>query len=241
MLLERMMHYKTILIIFFIAYASCISAQSDNDTINQTDQDGNKTGYWKKINDEGLLLYEGQFDHGIPIGEFTYFYPDGIVKARTVFSDEGIHAATTTYHHSGEIMSEGLYIKQEKDSLWRYYDNTGTLLKEEFYRNQEKSGTWKTFYENGQVAELTSWENGKQQGPWEQYFSDGLMKASGNFVDDEKQGPFDYYYPNGRLRVTGSYVDSYKTGDWFYMDEEGKVIKKEVYKEGRIINSEEYE
>lgn len=236
-----MIHHKIVLICFFSFFAVPAICQNGNDTINQTNEDGHKTGYWKKTNEEGMLLYEGHFENDVPVGEFTYYYPDGIVKAKTEFFSNGARAMTITYHHSGKKMSEGIYVNKEKDSLWRYYDSEGILLKEEFYKDQQKHDTWKTFYASGQVAEETTWEYGVQQGPWRQYFSDGQLKSSGNFANNEKQGTFDYYYPNGRLRTTGNYENGYKTGEWFYMDEEGKVIKKEVYSEGRLVSKEEYE
>ena len=51
-----------------------------NDTINLRDNNGLPHGYWEKYKDD-RLFYQVHFDHGIPIGEFTYYYPEKILKA----------------------------------------------------------------------------------------------------------------------------------------------------------------
>ena len=148
------MKYKKLFGAFILLIVTTVAtAQVNNDTVNQVDNSGLKHGYWKKVNEKGMLKYTGRFDHGIPIGKFTYFYPDGITKARSDFSNNGKSTHTITYHHSGKVMSDGYYLDKKKDSLWSYYDNSGAILKVEFYRNNMKEGLWKTYYDNRQVAE----------------------------------------------------------------------------------------
>ena len=80
--------------------------QSSSDTLNRTDEQGLKQGYWIKLDEEGMLKYEGTFKDNNPTGNFIYYYPDGVVRARSSFYDDGKKSVTTTYHHSGKIMNK---------------------------------------------------------------------------------------------------------------------------------------
>lgn len=44
------------------------------------------------------------------------------------------------------------------------------------------------------------------------------------------------YTKKGNLNVMGNYADNFKTGDWDYLNDSGKVIKKERYEKGVLID-----
>jgi len=215
--------------------------QTIPDTLNRIDEKGHKQGYWKKYNEMGLLMYEGRFENDVPVGDFIYYFPDDIVKARSVFSDNGKRTFTITYHHSGKVMTEGYYFEKKKDSTWKYYDIDEHLLKIEFYRNNKKAGIWKVYYENGNLAEETGYKNDFKDGIWKQYYEDSTLKATGSFENGERHGPVEYYYPDSRVQLTGTYEHSLRVGEWFYYDENSKVIRKEIYNdEGKLIKEKDY-
>ena len=237
MRIGRLMTAFLLIILFSIAGAG----QSLNDTINRLDGEGRKQGYWKKHDDSGMILYEGHFNADVPAGEFKYYYPDGKTKAISVFSKNGRYSATTTYHYSGKIMSEGYYADKLKDSLWKYYDINGIFLKEEFYRNNQKNGAWRSYYQDGQVAEEIHWKDDMKDGPWVQYYFDGTKKLEGSYLNDEQQGPISHYFPSGRARITGAYDQSYRTGTWYYMNDSSQVIKIEHYEKGKLVEEESFD
>lgn len=226
--------------ILIILGGSVLYGQNQVAQLNQLDDKGRKQGYWKKYDENGMILYEGAFESDVPVGEFKYYYPDGITRAITVFSDDGQKAATTTYHYTGKVMSEGFYVSQIKDSLWKYYDINGIFLKEEFYRNNQKNGVWRTYYQDGQIAEEIHWKDDLKNGPWIQYYYDGAKKLEGSYLNDEKQGNITYYYPSGRTRITGEYENSYRKGTWYYMNDSSKVIKIEHYEDGKLVKEENF-
>ena len=218
-----------------------VISQNAGDSINRTDANGMKQGFWKKYDETGMLKYEGNFIDNNPVGEFIYFYPDGVVKARSRFYERGDRSETTTFHHIGKKMTEGFYLGQVKDSLWKYYSSDGILLKDEFYRYGKKEGKWITYYENGQISEEVEWKADSKNGIWKQYYPDGQLKLTGQHINGEKDGEFKYYNTSGKLDVYGSYHSSLREGEWFYLNEESKVIKKEIYKNGNLIDEVKYE
>ena len=238
-IIGKFLKYKNIpAVLVFLFSAFTVSAQIDYDTVNQTDGNGLKNGYWKKLNAKGMPTYTGYFNHGIPVGTFTYFYPDGITKAKSKFSNNGKSTHTITYHHTGKMMSDGYYYDKKKDSLWRYYDNSGALLKEEFYRNNMKEGIWKTYYGNGNVAEEIEYKADKKDGIWKIYYDDGTLKMEASNLNGERNGITTFYTPSGNIEISGHYESSLRTGEWFYYDEDGNLIKKEIYDKGRLIKTE---
>jgi predicted nucleic acid-binding protein len=91
------------------------------------------------------------------------------------------------------------------------------------------------------IACALEWKTDLKDGQWKQYFPDGTVKLEGTYVNDEKQGEFNYYYPDGRLNIAGHYEQSYKTGEWIYLNENSKVIKKEIYENGKLIKEENFD
>jgi antitoxin component YwqK of YwqJK toxin-antitoxin module len=54
-------------------------------------------------------------------------------------------------------------------------------------------------------------------------------------VRQVKHGPYFFYYESGKLKISGSYKDDKKDKEWKYYDEQGNLIKTEVYKNGELV------
>ena len=226
-------------IVFFTLFLTCFALQAQ-DTINKTDPEGKKDGYWVKKDKDGKKIFEGRFSHGVPCGEFRYFYPGGELKAVSLLTDNGKRSKTVTYYKNGYKNAEGIFVDEKKDSTWKFYSEYDkVLLSEENYKNGKKEGVSKTFYPEGDIAEMTNWKDGVRTGAWEQYFKDGKLKLKCTYVDDQKDGPFRTYYTSGKIRVNGQYIKGITDGTWLYISEKGEVEKKEYYKKGLLIKTED--
>jgi antitoxin component YwqK of YwqJK toxin-antitoxin module len=204
------------------------------DTLNRTDQNGKKQGYWKKY-EKDTLKYEGFFKDDTPVGEFKYYYGNGKLKALMYYLDNDFRRSEM-YHPNGLKMAQGNYRGNLKDSIWLYYNETGTLVSEEFYRNGMRSGVWKTFYPNGTVSEEISYDNDLRQGSWQQFYSEGEKKLEGNYSADKKDGPIIMFYPNKQLLLSGQYLNDDREGEWSYYIENGSLQKKRIYKGGFLTS-----
>jgi antitoxin component YwqK of YwqJK toxin-antitoxin module len=225
----------------FLTFFSASIAISAQDSINKLDTEGRKQGYWCKKDKDGNKIYEGQFLHDSPYGEFKYFYPEGQLKAISLLSENGSHSRTTTYFNNGRKMAEGSYINEKRDSLWKFYSEyENAVVSEEFYKNGKKEGISKTFYPDGVIAERLTWKNGVRSGLWEQYYTDGKIKLKCAYLNDQKNGPFNTYYMSGRLWLTGNYINGDADGTWIYISEKGETEKKEYYSKGLLIKTEEF-
>lgn len=230
-------------LLFFLSVL-CIStvlfAQNSADTLNQLDNSGKKHGYWKK-SDRDTLRYEGKFEHGIPVGEFKYYYPSGNIKAKTVYSENGTVANTTMYYSTGPKMAEGVYINKIREGEWINYDGEDHIIAKVNYKNGLKSGECTYYYSEGGKLEIINYENGVEHGNYVQYFNNQSVKMKGTYEHGEFHGVFAYYYPNGIINNTGKYVHNLREGVWSMTDDLGKPIVNVTYKNGNVISREVFQ
>jgi len=219
----------------------CLSGAYSQDTVNQVDREGRKQGTWRKSDQEGFLIYEGQFRDDLPYGKFTYYYQNGKTQTVSEISENGRVARITSWFPNGKLMARGKYLNQQRDSLWQFYSEfDGVLVSEEFYVKGKKHGPEKIFYPGKGVAEIIPWQEGVKEGNWEQFYDDGAPKLQGSYVNDEKEGPFKTFFVNGKLLATGQYRNGHQDGTWTYYDETGKVTMKEYYDDGILVRKEEH-
>lgn len=239
-LFQDPMKHPILTMILLIAVLGTSNGQEYTSThINKTDAEGNRHGYWKVYDGNGNKKLEGVFDHGKPVGELKFFYPNGKLEALIDYQDDGHTVYATMYHANGTKLAKGKYYNEQKDSTWLYYsEEDGSLSAEEYYISGKAEGTWKNYYPSGQVAEEITYQEGVKQGPWTQFFSDGAVKSKGNYVEGRLDGRFVIFHLDGNVHVSGNYLSGEKDGTWVYLNEIGELEKKEVYKKGKLISQE---
>lgn len=236
------MRYLSIIFLvfsFFGNYSAYAQLPSETTAINQLDAKGYKQGDWKKTDKEGRLVYEGKFINDKPAGRFTYYDTTGKVRAFSEFSENGAKCFTTAFYKGGGKMSEGLYVNEKREGLWKFYNEEGVLVADENYVNGIAEGLWKTYYQNGALLEEITYKNGEKEGPWKQYFFDGPLKLSARYKQGKLEGLATFYYASGRVMVSGPYTNNFKDGVWIHLNEKGVAEKKEVWA-GGFLQAEEY-
>ncbi len=231
-----MVYMRKIILPLLILITYSVSAQT-------VDASGKKQGYWKKKNDKGELVYEGEFKDDKPVGTFKHYYPgDTARRAVTYYKDGGNIAYAKMYHQlTGKLMAQGKYIKEEKDSIWIFYDDAGALLSKDNYKLGKKDGKCLVYLPDGTLAEEKNYKNGLEEGPFKQFYDGKLVKGEGKYVNGKMEGKTSYYYPNGVAAATGVFKNGHKDGVWIYKDKEGKLKDKELFKNGVQANKKETE
>lgn len=228
-------------LIFSLSLSSATHAQIVKDTLwNQSDNQGRKQGYWKKTNDQGVLLYKGFFKDDKPVGEFIRYYEDSIPQSILIFDKTGSKAKVKLYYNDGNLAAEGNYINQQKDSVWKYYSYyTHLLVYSDSYKNGLKHGAETVYYENGQPFQITQWVEGKKAGQWIQYFPEGKIKAACTYENNTLHGSYHAYYSTGHPFLQGNYINGRKHGMWIYFNENGEKISEIEYRAGIPLNLDE--
>ncbi len=192
---------------------------------------GTKNGPWQSTYPDGSLKSKGQFKNDVPYGEFVYFYKSGKTKATMDYRDNGKIAYNTSLYESGQLMAQGKYVNQLKDSIWSYYgDSANQLISTETYNMGVLDGKSITYYPGtSQPTEIVIYEKGKKQGPLKKYFPDGSVMTDGQYKNDQLDGPFTLYYPDGKIQLKGTYTKGSQTGDWKYYNDKGEEMDYEDF------------
>ena len=102
-----------------------------------------------------------------------------------------------------------------------------------------------SYYENNtikakeQVYILDNPENGslyRSLDYFEEFNAEGNISFKGNKIT----GKHIEFYNNGSKKVHGQLMGSQKEGRWIYLNENAKIIKAEIYRNGKIIDTINY-
>lgn len=158
------------------------------------------------------------------------------------------------FHPNGKVRSEGQYVDDRRQGIFKEYDAQGGLKEMVKYDggvvDQKAQETLtvdikRTFHPNGKVASIGSYsKSGKREGLFKQFDTNGKATTATIFQGDVlmaeggvnelgvMQGPWVEYYASGEKRAEGSYSEGKKEGDWTYYHKSGKVEQKGHFMNG---------
>ena len=213
-----------ILFCLFVLDNGTVAAQ---EKINQFDENGLRSGVWKKYHSNNRIRYEGQFEAGKEVGVFKFYSPltsDHPVSTITYHRDSDL-AQVRFFTVGGVLESEGEMNRKKRVGPWKYYHSDGTtIISEEHYKNGMLHGISKTFYLSGKITETLSYENNMLNGVAKRYDSNGTLISEVTYKDGKLNGWAIYYTTSGAIKYQGAYENDEKVGQWEYF-ENGKSRK----------------
>ena len=206
---------------------------------NTIDANGKKQGAWKKLDEQGTVVYVGQFKDDKPYGLFTYFDVEGKKMTEMNFVKDGV-AYAKMYYVDGKVQAEGKYVNQQKDSVWNFYNADGMFLSTENWINGKREGK-STVYHPGtkQAASITNFKNGLEEGEYVEYYLDGQIKMKANYVAGNMEGTAIWYFADGKINIIGAYQHAVKHGKWTYYNADGTVKGTETWAFGKLTSQEQ--
>lgn len=209
---------------------------------NLVDEEGRKTGHWKVAYPNGKTLYEADFVEGQPVGEMLRYYENGAVKARMLFEADGQRSVARLYYQNGKLAAEGLYVNQQKDSVWTYFSEFDASVRiREPYQEGKLDGVVRSYYPSGEISEEVEWSQDMKEGSWKQYFKNGATRLSANHKNGQLEGSYEVYLSNNTIQIRGMYRENRAHGPWKFYDENGKEAYTLEYNMGAPANREEFE
>ena len=205
---------------------------------NVTDSKGMKQGAWKKLDENGKLRYEGQFNDNLPYGTFTHYHGNGKLKAVMKYYQSGKAAQTTLFSLEGVREAQGKYLNQQKDSIWLYYDMKGEMIiSQESYKNNLKEGAFIIYDKNAKPLDITRYSKGKKDGRWEVFYPNGKYKLVTKYLQGELDSSYSAFFEEGTKKIEGQFSKASREGNWFYYNANGTIQKQEMYKDGKLIKT----
>ena len=122
-------------LLFFVSFFFLANFTVESqEKINQVDENGKRTGIWKKYHSNKRIRYSGQFEAGREVGVFKFYSPlnsEHPVTIKTYFNNSDI-SKVQFYTVEGVLESEGQMKGRDRIGLWKYYSRDGkTLFSEE--------------------------------------------------------------------------------------------------------------
>lgn len=158
---------------------------------------------------------------------FRMFYETGRV-ARAGQMQPGNNQRTGNWQSFASdgkrVTSDGAYLNDWRDGLWRYFDDT-----EQVYLTVEYLPKPKRFF-----GFLTVTDYGNENGPFERYFPDGSLEERGVFWSGYYHGPIVRYHRNGKKAFEGRYEKDNPVGLWRYYYPEGNLEREESFRGGQL-------
>ena len=217
---------KKIILLFTILTLSSVLEVFSQETINKFDENGKRTGVWKKKHSNNRIRYQGQFLKGKEIGTFKYYdisdseFPILIKK----FHANSDSASVAYYTVKGILTGKGTMIGKNRVGKWQFFHADGKkVMSEENYKQGVLDGDYKIFYKTGILTEASFYKDGKLHGNSKLYSDIGTLLSNLNYVKGKLQGDALYYDVNGNLIMKGVYEDNLKIGTWEYF-ENGKSV-----------------
>ena len=185
---------------------------------------------------DSTIKAKGKYFKGVRNGIWTAYYPNGSIRTTGYITDSSFIGKWFFYYENGIRAAKGSF-KHTID------DNDSTLLV------LKMTGKWKFWNESGKLIQKSFYSplrknTESKYGKNKENYPSGKLKSSGEYHKGSKIGTWHFYFENGKKEHTAYYqyksnVD-YPIGTWLYWDERGLLIKKEIYKDGQLIETITY-
>jgi len=236
-----MLNIKRLLYIFSFLGCFFSSDKVSSQNTNRFDENGKRTGVWKKYYPNKRIRYSGQFENGKEVGVFKFY--DITESKRPVviktFFPGSDSLFVQFYRLNGSIQTEGVLNRKKRVGNWKYYYPDGTIMSEENYKNGLLDGEQLVYYPDGQVTEFAVYKDGLLHGVASKYSDQGVLIEEVTYLNGKANGLAKYFELNGDLKETGYYKDGQRIGKWeYYLD--GEIAsEKDKKKKNTFTKSKE--
>ncbi len=180
-------------------------------------KDQEKDGYSIIYYKSGTIEWLSYYKNGKKIAPTFEFYESGSLKSHLDYKS----SFSRGWYENGKLEGESIPIDTifEDAILTKYYYENGNL-KRIVHHNVEK-GLATDYYENGQ-----KWREGHifnlelyQVGKWQEWYKNGVKSR-------------EYFFEENQPNV--------KTDTWSWWDEDGNLIKQEIYKNNKLLKEKKF-
>ncbi|AFM03088.1 hypothetical protein Fleli_0624 [Bernardetia litoralis DSM 6794] len=185
---------------------------------------GRKNGDWKYFYQNGIPKRVENYFCDIKTGMFINYYPSGIIKRRTFYS-ENREVEDTEYYENGNISELCIIDYQYK------LDDEDDYIRIRYDKIVE-------YYETGELAGVSNAVNDEFEGKYIEFWANGFPMLKQEYKNDLLEGESSEYYENGNTKFIGLFKSDKQEGKHYHYNEEGKITKIETWKNGELIKTE---
>lgn len=170
--------------ILLLLSMSVINGFGQSDTLNQTDANGLKQGYWiiNFPDNPAQKKTEGKYVNSKKEGVWKTYFPSGKIKQEITYVHNRPNGYAKIYYEDGKLSEEGIWKGNKWVGNYKFYHKNGQLAYDFKYNNSGKrEGEQKYYYENGNKMIEGNWANGKESGVIKEYDEKGKLKVEKTF------------------------------------------------------------
>jgi antitoxin component YwqK of YwqJK toxin-antitoxin module len=242
-----------IYILSFLLFISSVYGQKD--TLNATDANNLKQGYWIVKDENNKIIEEGNYLNDAKTGLWKAYFTDGTIKQEITFIDNKPDGYAKFYYPSGLVSEEGIWKGNKWVGEYKYYYPNGKPSYEWKYSEQGKrTGVQKYYHENGNIMIEGEWNEGKESGPIKEYDQNGKLVAEKTFNNGQlDEASVKLYAPtaptNNQIQENNTNEIKPVNPDVGYFSGNGhnvtytkdkKIEREGEWKDGKLIDGKRY-
>jgi len=163
---------------------------TSSDSLNVTDKNNQKQGFWifygkdKPLEDYEAedKVEEGRFRDNRKSGIWKKYFATGILQNEITYQNSVPNGHSKLYYANGQLEQEGIWKRTKWTGNYvRYYENGNKYLEFKYNAIGKREGTQKYFYPDGTLMIEGEWKDGKENGIVKEFWPDGSPKSEKNF------------------------------------------------------------
>lgn len=175
------------------------STQIERGVTRYSDDTLENHGVYREFYEDGQQFVDGRYDKGKPVGEWTFWRPNGQVAKKVTYKNGTPDGAVELRRADGTLKAKRSYSEGLRHGVWQLYAEDGEqLLREYQYKNGEGDGLWKWWYPSGELLRETPFSNGLVDGVATEYAQDGTKRAEVPFKEGKRHGVATQWLADGR-------------------------------------------
>lgn len=219
----------------------------------------NKVSEFSKENKIKSLYY---IKNGVINGEYSSFYPNGVIKEKgsylaghkidlwTEYYPNSNEKAVKTYKNSILIKTINYYPspknKKLKKSIQNYtnglksgefinfYNEDNKISQTTHYKENLKNGGHKSYYKNGNIKLIANYSNDLLDGSMKEFYQDNSIKCLKTYIKGELTGEEKCFFKNGKVKVICNWSNGLRNGACNKFGENNKALEESKYLHGKL-------
>jgi len=191
----------------------------------------NGNGIINSVFPGGQLLETGTVKEGYRVGQWRKNYKDGSKQ------EEGDYRSGT-YYITNSWSTDGKPMVTNGEGAFESYHADGSLFETGLVRKGLRTGKWTMYFiASDSIMSESIFAEGKLNGTYQAFFENGQVNIKGTFSDDKRVGEWIWFTHDADIESSITFKEGKKEGIQLFFDASGKVLRKELYKNGELVAS----
>ncbi len=127
-----------------------------------------KHGRERSFYRSGATEFERHWIHGEPAGIWYAWWPNGMLRSQTEFTQLGVTTEMFFWHENGLIEARGPCLNGRRIGRWEFFRTDGSKESVGDFLDGTREGEWSFWDECGELIETGRFERGAKVGDWYQ-------------------------------------------------------------------------